>query len=124
MKLFKWHSIVFCCPRCARESDYALEIIGGPERGSIFSPVYWCEHCRTTARVRDPWMFGAVFGPFMAVFGVFAYQAVPEPWGWLARGAISGIACLLVGWTVSRILTKHLVDWEPVANSRVLRRIE
>jgi hypothetical protein len=66
-------------------------------------------------RARDKWLFGAVFGPLMAMVGTFAMQAVP-PGLQLAHWAVftfAAVCCAIVGWPLSRTLSRHLVYWEP-----------
>jgi hypothetical protein len=67
VKYTKWHTLVFKCPSCGDETDYALHVDEGVERGSPWDPTYWCAHCERPARVRDPWLFGLVYGPLMAM---------------------------------------------------------
>jgi hypothetical protein len=114
VKYSKWHTIVFRCPKCSATSDYALEIVDGPCKGSIFKPTYYCEKCETIARVQDPWLFGAVYGPTMAMFAAFAVGALPvslefPQWVNLAFAASCSV---IVGWPFSRYLSRHLVSWE------------
>jgi hypothetical protein len=80
----------------------------------MWNPLYWCEKCNSTVRARDKWLFGAVFGPLMAMVGTFALQAIPPglqvlPWLSLAFAAL---CCAIVGWPLSRVLSRHLVYWE------------
>lgn len=115
MKLCKWHTLVFRCPSCAKESEYAAQIIEGPHKGSIWDPAYWCEQCSTVVRARDKWLFGAAFGPLMAIVGTFAAQAIPAGLNvgeWTAA-AFATVCCAVVGWPTSRVLSRYLVYWEP-----------
>ena len=78
-------------------------------------PAYWCEKCNSALRARDKWIFGAVFGPLMAMTGTFAVQAIPGGLQ-LANGvtfAFAAVCCAIVGWPLSRTLSKHLIYWEP-----------
>ena len=66
-------------------------------------------------RARDTWLFGAVFGPLMAMVAAFAFEAMP-----LELQALQGltvtfaaICCAIVGWPLSRALSRHLLYWEP-----------
>ena len=116
MKLYKWHTLVCRCPSCGHESDYASEIVEGPHKGSTWDPAYWCEKCETPLRARDKWLFGAAFGPLMAMVGTFAMQAVPPGLHlgqWLVF-VFAALCCAVVGWPLSRVLSRHLVYWEPV----------
>src|SRR5207253_4019674 len=99
------------------------QIVEGPHRGSIWDPSYWCEKCNSAVRARDKWLFGAVFGPLMAMIGTFAMEAIPPglqiaQWGALAFAAV---CCAIVGWPLSRVLSRHLVCWEP-CNPRSLKQ--
>lgn len=125
MKLCKWHTLVFRCPCCGKDEDYAAEIVEGPQKGSMWDPAYWCEKCNSPARARDKWLFGAVFGPLMAMVGTFAMQAVPpglqlEQW---VLFAFAAVCCAIVGWPLSRTLSRYLVYWEP-RDPMELRRAE
>ena len=115
MKLWKWHTLVFRCPSCGKEADYAAQVIEGPHKGTAFDPSYWCEKCESPVRARDTWLFGAVFGPLMAMVATFAFEALPPglsigQWGAVAFAAV---CCAIVGWPLSRALSRHLVYWEP-----------
>ena len=115
MKLCKWHTLVFRCPTCGKDEDYAAEIVEGPHKGSMWDPAYWCEKCSSPVRARDKWLFGAVFGPLMAMVGTFAMQAIPpglQLHHWAVLG-FAAICCAIVGWPLSRALSRHLVYWEP-----------
>ena len=115
MKLCKWHTMVFRCPSCSNEADYALQIVEGPHKGTAWDPSYWCEKCSSPMRARDRWLFGAVFGPMMAIIGTFAIEAIPPGFNvhqWLAL-AFAAVCCAIVGWPLSRVLSKHLIFWEP-----------
>ncbi len=115
MKLFKWHTLVFRCPCCGKDADYAAEITEGPQKGSMWDPAYWCERCSTVMRAKDKWLFGAAFGPLMALVGVFSIQAIPHAIvfpQWLAL-AFAAICCAVVGWPLSRVLSRHLLSWAP-----------
>ncbi len=114
MKLWKWHTLVFRCPCCGKEADYAAQIIEGPQKGTLWDPSYWCEKCATPVRARDTWLFGAVFGPLMAMVATFAVEAVPGGIG-IAQGvtiAFAVLCCAIVGWPLSRALSRHLLYWE------------
>jgi hypothetical protein len=115
VKLWKWHTLVFRCPTCCKEADYALQIVEGQHKGSLWDPSYWCEKCASPMRARDKWLFGAVYGPLMAMTATFAVEALPPglqigPWGALVFAAA---CCVIVGWPLSRALSRHLVFWEP-----------
>ena len=66
VKLCKWHTLIFRCPSCGHEADYAAEIVEGPQKGSTWNPAYWCEKCSTALHAKDKWLYGAAFGPLMA----------------------------------------------------------
>lgn len=115
MKLWKWHTLVFRCPCCGKDAEYAAQIVEGPKKGSMWDPSYWCERCSTVVRARDTWLFGAVFGPLLAMVATFAIEAIPHSlivpqWGALGFAAL---CCGIVGWPLSRTLSRHLVCWEP-----------
>jgi hypothetical protein len=115
VKVWKCHTLVFRCPVCAKESDYALQIVDGPNKGTQWDPSYVCEKCNTPVRARDKWLYGAVFGPLMAIIGTFAVEALPPglhapQWAALAFAIL---CCAIVGWPLSRTLSRHLVFWEP-----------
>ena len=115
MKLWKWHTLVFRCPCCGVDAEYAAQIIEGPKQGSIWDPAYWCEKCSTAVRAKDTWLFGAVYGPLMAMIATFALEAVPSNFG-LAHSvtvAFAAVCCAVVGWPLSRALSRHLLYWEP-----------
>lgn len=115
VKYTKWHTLVFKCPSCGDETDYALHVDDGGEHGSPWDPTYWCAHCERPARVRDPWLFGLVYGPLMAMVAALAYEAltvftlVAPPVGIL----FAALSCGVIGWPVSRVLSRHLLAWEP-----------
>ena len=116
VKLCKWHTLVFRCPTCGHDADYAAQIVEGPHKGSTWDPSYWCEKCSCAVRARDKWLFGAVFGPLMAMTGTFAVQAIPPGLHiahWVAF-AFAAACCAIVGWPLSRVLSRYLVYWEPV----------
>ena len=115
MKLWKWHTIVFRCPCCGKDSDHAAQVIEGKWKGTYFNPTYWCERCEKPARARDTWAFGAVFGPLLAMVGVLAVEAIPVTWGIPHPVAVgfAAVCCLVVGWPLSRTLSRHLLFWEP-----------
>ena len=125
MKLFKWHTLVFRCPCCGKDEDYAAEIVEGPQKGNMWDPAYWCEKCSSLVRARDKWLYGAVFGPLMAMVGAFAMQAIPPglPIAHWATVLFAGVCCAIVGWPLSRTLSKHLVYWEP-RDPAELRRVQ
>jgi hypothetical protein len=115
VKLWKWHTMVFRCPCCGHGADYAAQVIEGAHKGSAWDPTYWCEKCASPLRARDKWLFGGVFGPLMAIVGTFAYESVPrslhlDPWMLFAFAAV---CCAIVGYPLSRALSRHLVFWEP-----------
>jgi hypothetical protein len=115
VKLYKWHTLVFRCPCCGKDADYAAEIVEGPLKGSMWDPAYWCEKCSSALRAKDKWLFGAAFGPLMAMIGTFAMQAIPVGLNvpqWAAI-AFAAICCAVAGWPLSRTLSRHLVYWEP-----------
>ena len=125
MKVCKWHTLVFRCPCCGKESDYAAEVVQGPQKGSTWDPAYWCEKCNSVVRAKDKWLFGAVFGPLMAMVGTFAMQAIPpglHVMQWAAF-AFAAVCCAIVGWPLSRTLSRHLVYWEP-RDPAELRRVQ
>lgn len=125
VKLWKWHTLVFRCPTCDHESDYAAQIVDGPDKGTSFDPAYLCEKCNSAVRVRDKWLFGAVFGPLLAMVGTFAYEAVPPALN-IPEGitlAFACVCCAIVGWPLSRTLSRHLVFWEP-RDPQALRRAQ
>ncbi|HSQ04802.1 MAG TPA: hypothetical protein VLN59_12245 [Burkholderiales bacterium] len=114
MKLAKWHTVIFRCPKCGAESDYGLQIADGPHKGSGWNPAYWCEKCNTAAQIRDPWLFGAVYGPLMALCAAMAFDALPRDLSaafWV-RLLFAGLCCAIVGWPLSRYLSRYLVSWE------------
>lgn len=115
MKLFKLHTLIFRCPTCGDQCDYALQIVDGPHKGSAWDPSYWCEKCKGAMRAKDTWLFGAVFGPLMAMTAMFAIEALPPglnvaQWAGMAFAAV---CCAIIGWPLSRALSRHLVCWEP-----------
>lgn len=114
MKLWKWHTLVFQCPTCGRRTEYALQIGDGPQKGTSWDPSYWCAKCNTAARAREPWLFGAVYGPLMACIAALAYDALTRMttvpvWAGIVFAAA---CCLVIGWPVSRCLSRYLVCWE------------
>lgn len=124
MKLWKWHTLVFKCPTCGKETDYALQIGDGPHKGTSWDPAYWCAGCSTTAHAREPWLFGAVYGPLMAFVAALAYDALSRlaavpVW---AGVAFASACCAIIGWPLSRCLSRYLVCWEASApRSRATR---
>jgi hypothetical protein len=126
VKLFKWHTLIFRCPKCGAEADYALQVAEGPEKGSAWDPVYFCEHCRTTAHAREPWLFGAVYGPLMAMIAALAYDSLPRAYGLSLWSSIAFVCacCAIVGWPLSRFLSRYLVAWETRVSSRRATRTE
>ena len=116
MKLWKWHTMVFRCPCCGKHAEYAAQIIEGPHRGTPWDPTYYCEQCKRPARARDKWLFGGVYGPLMAVIGTFALESLPSAWHIGSAGAFAFAAacCAIIGYPLSRTLSRHLVCWEPV----------
>ena len=129
MKLWKWHTLVFRCPTCGKHADYAAQVLEGPHKGSVWDPAYWCEKCNSLVRARDQWLFGAVFGPVMAMVAAFAVEAVPAGLqiGAWSTYAFAALCCGIVGWPLSRTLSRHLVWWEPcesaAARAARLRRL-
>lgn len=115
MKLWKWHTVIFKCPRCGKETDYALQVGDGPHKGTSWDPAYWCACCNAPARAREPWLFGAVYGPLMAFIAALAYDALSRlfPAAAWAAIAFASACCVIVGWPLSRYLSRHLVCWEP-----------
>ena len=115
MKLWKWHTLVFRCPCCGNDADYAAQIVAGPKTGTMWDPSYWCEKCSTALRAKDTWLFGAVYGPLMAMIATFALEAVPPglDLGHWATIALAAVCCAIVGWPLSRSLSRHLLHWEP-----------
>ena len=115
MKLWKWHTLVFRCPCCDKDSDYAAQIVEGKHKGTYWDPTYWCEQCSSPVRARDTWVFGAAFGPMMAMVGTFAVEAIPPAWSIAQTPALAfaTVCCAIVGWPLSRLLSKHLLYWEP-----------
>ena len=125
MKLWKWHTMVFRCPSCSHKAEYAAQIVEGPHKGSAWDPSYWCEKCESPLRARDKWLFGAVYGPLMAIVATFAFEAIPPGLN-LAQGvalSFAAICCGIVGWPLSRALSRHLIFWEP-RDPGQLRRAE
>jgi hypothetical protein len=116
VKLWKWHTMVFRCPCCGKQADYAAQITEGPKRGTAWDPTYYCEQCKTAVRARDKWLFGGVYGPLMAMVGTFAMEALPAAWGIGQTGGLlfAAACCVIVGYPLSRTLSRHLVYWEPV----------
>lgn len=114
MKLWKWHTLVFRCPCCGHGADYAAQVIEGPHKGSALDPAYWCERCARPVRARCTWLFGAVFGPLMALVATFAFEAVPRDLGIPQPGMLlfAAACCAVVGWPLSRTLSRHLLQWE------------
>ena len=115
MKLWKLHTLTFRCPCCGKVADYAAQVVDGPHKGTVLDPTYWCEKCSSAVRARDTWLFGATFGPLMAMVATFAVEALP-PGLELAQWAtlcFAAICCAIVGWPLSRTLSRHLVYWEP-----------
>jgi hypothetical protein len=126
VKLWKWHTLVFRCPKCGTETDYALQVTDGPDKGSSWDPAYFCERCHGTAHAREPWLFGAVYGPLMAMIAALAYDSLPRAFDlplW-PRVAFACMCCAVVGWPLSRFLSRHLVAWEMRAPSRRATRTE
>lgn len=121
--------MVFRCPCCGKQAEYAAQIIEGPKRGTAWDPTYYCEQCNTPVHARDKWLFGGVFGPLMAMTGTFAMEALPRAWeiGQIGSLAFAAVCCAIVGYPLSRALSRHLVYWEPLDPAAVrqarLRRI-
>lgn len=126
VKLWKWHTLVFRCPCCGKHEEYAAQIVEGPQKGTIWDPAYICEKCGTPVRARDTWLFGAVFGPLMAMVATFAFEAIPPAWAVAQPATVvfATICCGIVGWPLSRSLSRHLLYWEPrnPRDPRVVRR--
>lgn len=114
MKLWKWHTLIFKCPKCGSKTDYALQIGDGPDKGTSWDPAYWCADCNAPARAREPWLFGAVYGPLMAFIAALAYDAISHLavvpiWAGIA---FASACCAIIGWPLSRCLSRYLVCWE------------
>ncbi len=124
MKLWKWHTVVFKCPKCGKETDYALQLRDGPHKGTTWDPVYWCACCKTPARVREPWLFGAVYGPLMAFVAALAYDALSKVAGvpFWAGISFASVCCAIIGWPLSRYLSRYLVCWEQSASGPRISR--
>jgi hypothetical protein len=116
VKLWKWHTMVFRCPCCRKHAEYAAQVVEGTNCGTPWDPTYYCEHCKTSVRARDKWLFGCVFGPLVAMVGTFAMEALPRAWeiGPTGTLAFAAACCAIVGYPLSRTLSRHLVYWEPV----------
>ena len=123
MKLWKLHTLVFRCPCCGKTEDYAAQIIAGKHKGSYWDPAYWCEKCSTPVRPRDTWIFGAVFGPLMLITGTIAFDNLIAAWALspALAVAIAVMCCAIIGWPLSRGLSKHLLYWEPREPSALQR---
>jgi hypothetical protein len=117
--------MVFRCPSCSNEAEYASQIIDGPHKGTTWDPSYWCEKCESSMRARDKWLFGAVYGPLMAMVATFAFEAIPPGLNAAQSAALAfaTLCCCVVGWPLSRALSKHLIFWEP-RDPGQLRRVE
>ena len=115
LKLWKWHTVVFRCPCCGKDADYAAQVIEGEHTGTYWNPTYWCEKCSSPVRARDTWLFGAVFGPLVAMVATLAWESVPPAWGLPHAAAIAytAICAGIAAWPLSRTLTRHLLYWEP-----------
>ena len=123
MKVWKLHTLVFRCPCCGKDAEYAAQIVEGPGKGTLWDPSYWCEKCSSAVHARDTWLFGAVYGPLMAMVATFAMQAIPPGIGF-GEGALlafAALCCAVVGWPLSRTLSRHLIYWEP-RDPRALQR--
>jgi hypothetical protein len=51
----------------------------------------------------------------MAIIATFAHEALPPGLGfgqWAALAFVA-ICCVIVGWPLSRTLSRHLLYWEP-----------
>jgi hypothetical protein len=112
VKLWKWHTLVFKCPTCGEETDYALQIGDGPHKGTSGDPTGWCAGCNAPARAREPWLFGAVYGPLMAFVAALAYDAISRLTGAWSSIAFASVCCAIIGWPLSRYLSRYLVCWE------------
>jgi len=115
VKLWKLHTLVFRCPCCGKDAEYAAQVVEGPHKGTWRDPTYWCEKCSSAVRARDTWLFGAAFGPLMAMVATFAVEALPPGLGlsqWMTL-AFAALCCAIVGWPLSRTLSRHLVSWAP-----------
>ena len=115
VKLWKLHTLVFRCPCCGHDADYAAQVVEGKHKGTYWDPSYWCEKCSTVVRARDTWIFGAVFGPLMLMIGTFAIEALPPAWvvPQTAAFVFAAVCCAIVGWPLSRALSRYLLYWEP-----------
>ena len=125
MKLWKWHTLVFRCPSCSHHAEYATQVIEGQHKGSMWDPTYWCEKCSSPMRARDKWLFGGVYGPLMAMIATFAMEAIPPALNfaqWMSL-AFTAACCAIIGWPLSRALSKHLIFWEP-RDPKQLRQME
>ena len=91
----------------------------------MWDPAYWCEKCSSPMRTRDKWLFGAVFGPAIAMIGTFAIEAIPAGlnFGTWPSFAFAAACCAIVGWPLSRTLSRHLVFWEP-RDPKQLRQVQ
>ena len=115
MKLVKFHTLTFRCPCCGKDAEYAAQVVTGPNKGTLWDPTYWCEKCSSAVRARDTWLFGATFGPLMAMVATFAVEAIPSGLGlsqWMTF-AFAALCCAIIGWPLSRALSRYLVYWEP-----------
>jgi hypothetical protein len=114
LKIWKWHTLVLSCPCCGTHSEYAAQIVEGKDKGSYWDPAYWCEKCSTALRARDTWIFGALFGPLMLVTGTISMEAL-QAWAipQVAAIAFAAVCCAVIGWPLSRALSRHLLYWEP-----------
>jgi hypothetical protein len=69
-----------------------------------------------------------VFGPLMAIVATFAFEAIPPAWAFPQPALIvfATICCGIVGWPLSRHLSRHLLYWEPrnPRDPRALRQAE
>jgi hypothetical protein len=133
VKLCKWHTMVFRCPCCGKQSEHAAQVVEGPTRGPWWDSTYYCEHCKVSVRARDKWLFGGVYGPLMAMVATLAFEALPATWHVGHTGTLffAAVCCAIVGYPLSRTLSRHLVYWEPLdpaalrlANLRRLREDE
>ena len=123
MKLWKLHTLVFRCPCCGKDEDYAAQIVQGEHKGSYWDPAYWCEKCSNAVRPRDTWIFGAIFGPLMLITGTIAFDALTAALAapHAVAAAFAMICCAIIGWPLSRGLSRHLLYWEPRDPARLQR---
>ena len=108
--------MVFRCPCCGKETDYAAQVVEGPNTGSAWNPTYYCEHCKVSVRARDRWLFGGVYGPLMAMLFTLAMEALPRAWqiGHTGTFLFAAVCCVIIGYPLSRMLSRRLVYGDPL----------